>query len=427
MRGRLNLFQSSMLRWRDLHPYCASHVVAIEAPLDVAKLRASIAEMLEACGLTGLHLADDHRSFAFEGGPASVDLEVGESPEAAFDAAAARIQSTINVAFPRSGEFDPFRFFAIRSGEASFLLGVTYDHFIAGGDSIAVLVTDIADRYTENAALPAMPERYPPGYSRLFYAQAGAFARGLASLPALLGGWRSAIRPHVRAPGDGTNGFAHFHVDATATGRLSTAAKRWDVTQNALLLACVLRAVAPIAAQRRHTGRRTKVALATIVNVRRDYQPPATQVFGQFLSSFRVVHPLPRDESLEILARALSQQARTAMKLKLYLMTLVAMGAAALLWPFANRERRERLYLKYHPVFAGFTPLNVNALRRRGASRDGDYLRAASTGPMAPMVVAVTSAGAALRVGITYRTAALERDDVRAVISSLKQSIDSLP
>jgi hypothetical protein len=41
--------------------------------------------------------------------------------------------------------------------------------------------------------------------------------------------------------------------------------------------------------------------------------------------------------------------------------------------------------------------------------------------------VAVTSAGAALRIGITYRTAALERADVLGVIASLQQSIDSLP
>ena len=427
MRGHINLFQASMLRWRELHPYCASHVVAVEAPLDSQHLRATIAEVLQACGLTGLHLADDHRRFAFEGGPASVDLQVSDGGEAPFDVAADSIASTLNLPFPRAGRFDPFRFFAVRSTASSFLLGVTYDHFIAGGDSIAVLVTDIADRYAEHTPLPAMPERYPPGYAQLFTAQAAAFVRGLASLPGLLGGWRSAIRPHVRAPADGTNGFAHFHVDASRTARVSAAAKRWNVSQNALLLACVLRSVAPIAAQRRHTGRRTKVALATIVNLRRDYQPPATEVFGQFLSSFRVVHPLPRDESIEALARSLSQQSRHAIDRKLYLMTLVAMGAAAVLWPFADRERRQRLYLKYHPVFAGFTPLNVNALRRRGASRDGDYLRAASTGPMAPMVVAVTSAGAALRVGITYRTAALERDDVRAVIASLQQSIDSLP
>ena len=133
-------------------------------------------------------------------------------------------------------------------------------------------------------------------------------------------------------------------------------------------------------------------------------------MFGQFLSSFRVVHPVPRDESIETLARALSAQTALAKRLKLYLVTLVAMGAAALLWPFAETDRRQRLYLKYHPVFAGFTPLNVNALRRRGRSRDGDYLRAASTGPMSPMVVAVTTSGAALRIGITFRTTALTRD-----------------
>ena len=427
MRGRLNLFQSSMLRWRELHPYCASHVIAVDAPLDVARLRSVIAEVLEACGLTGMNLAARRRAYAFEGGPASVTLDVHEGGASPLDVAASRIEATINVPFPESGAFDPFRFFAVRASESSFLLGLTYDHFIAGGDSIAVLVTDIADRYTGRGPLPPLLDRYPPGYATLFARQVAAFVRGLVSLPGLLGGWRSAIRPHVRTPSDGTNGFAHFLVDRAQVERLAAAAKRWNVTQNALLLACVLRSVAPLAAQRRHWGRRTKVALATIVNVRRDFQPPATQVFGQFLSSFRVVHALPRDESIEALARALSQQARTAIEFKLYLMTLVAMGTAALLWPFANASRRQRLYLKYHPVFAGFTPLNVNTLRRRGASIDGDYLRAASTGPMAPMVVAVTTSGAALRVGITYRTCALSPDDVRAVIASIQQSLHSLP
>lgn len=425
MRGRLNLFQSSMLRWRDLHPYCASHVVAIEAAFDPVRLRTAIESVLHACGLTGLHVDADRRRFEFEPRAPSVDLRVLDGTGAAFERAATEIEATINVPFPRSGCFDPFRFFAVRDADR-FLLGVTYDHFIAGGDSIVVLLTDIADRYLGEAAPLPRLERYPPTYRKLLMTHAKALARGLVALPGLLAAWRRAIRPHVARPEDGTNGYVHFALDAPGFLRLRDQAKRWNATVNDVLLAIVLRAVAPIASRRHHTGRRNQIALASIVNVRADFQPPATAVFGQFLSSFRVVHPIPRDEPLQALVQALSAQSARAKEGKLYLVTLLAMEAAALLWPFASPARRHRLYLKYHPVFAGLTPLNVDALRRRGTSRVGDYLRAASTGPMAPMVVAATTAGAALRVGITYRTTALSRAEIDAVVQAMRNGMETL-
>ncbi len=37
MRGRLNLFQAAMLRWRELHPYNAVHVAELPGPLDAAR------------------------------------------------------------------------------------------------------------------------------------------------------------------------------------------------------------------------------------------------------------------------------------------------------------------------------------------------------------------------------------------------------
>lgn len=426
MSGRLNLFQSAMLRWRALHPYCASHVIAVDAPLDAARLRSTIAGVLEDCGLTGLELEAKRRRFRYRGGPASVALELVDGADAPYDAAARVVERTINVAFPADGPLDPFRFFAVRQPDR-FLLGVTYDHFIAGGDSIVVLLTDIADRYAAEA--PVRLERlarYPPTYARLFARHAGALARGLVALRGLLAGWRSAIRPHFHDPADGTNGFAHALVEAPRYALLRATARRLGVTTNDLLLALLLRAVMPIAARRHHTGRRTQVAIASIVNVRGDYQPPATEVFGQFLSSFRIVHPFVERQSLADMARGVSLQTRRAKEAKLYLVTLVALAGAALMWPFASPARRHRLYLKYHPVFAGLTPLQVDTLRRRGPTGDGEYLRAASTGPMSPMVVAVSVAGAAMRIGITYRTTALSRADVDAVIASLLQSMDTL-
>ena len=74
MKGRLNLFQRTMLRWRALHPYNAVHVLRIEAPLDVARLRAAIARTLEGEGLTGLHLDAARGRYEYAGGPAPLSL-----------------------------------------------------------------------------------------------------------------------------------------------------------------------------------------------------------------------------------------------------------------------------------------------------------------------------------------------------------------
>jgi len=70
---RFNLFQRMMLRWRDLHPYNPVHVVRVPAVLEPERLRACIAEHLEALGLTGLSVDLSRWRFRYEGGPATVN------------------------------------------------------------------------------------------------------------------------------------------------------------------------------------------------------------------------------------------------------------------------------------------------------------------------------------------------------------------
>jgi hypothetical protein len=64
VNGRLNLFQATMLRWRELHPYNAVHVVRVPAPLEAGRLAATIAAELESGGLTGFDLDANRRRFA---------------------------------------------------------------------------------------------------------------------------------------------------------------------------------------------------------------------------------------------------------------------------------------------------------------------------------------------------------------------------
>jgi hypothetical protein len=321
------------------------------------------------------------------------------------------------------------RFFAVADGDA-FLAGVVYDHIVAGGDSVAVLMTDVAARYTaqrpQDVALPRL--ELPRSTCRsLFVRYPGALLHGFAALPGLLRGWRSVVRPRLADPADGHNGFVQFGLGTDDYARLRAKAKLLDVTTNDVLLAAVMLAVAPLAGRRDPSRRRHAVAAATIVNLRGDFQPPATPTVGQFLSSFRVVHEMPEGVALDALARDVGAQTARARRDRLHFLTLLAMGLAGALWRFASPSRRERLYLKYHPVLAGVTPLNVDMLRRHGSAVPGDYLRAASTGPMAPLVVALTTSGGALRVGITYRTTAVADEQALDVVRRLHRNLVSSP
>jgi hypothetical protein len=53
-------------------------------------------------------------------------------------------------------------------------------------------------------------------------------------------------------------------------------------------------------------------------------------------------------------------------------------------------------------------------------------LRAVSTGPLAPMICAISTADEFVNVGITYRTAAFDRGTVEGVVADMLSRIKSL-
>jgi hypothetical protein len=443
--GRLNIFQTMMVRWRELHPYLAVHVVRVPAPLDRERLQAEIRRLLERLGLTGFVFAPDRRRFRFEGGPATVTLKVlpgGADPRGALDR---EIEAELNTAFPRGGRIEPFRFFVIDAADA-FHLGLAYDHFIAAADSIVVLLADIVETYvgtgvgtgavtgagatTAREAASNQPLRvYPATYGRLFMRYPGHFVRGLARLPAIASSCRRSVRPPAAAGGDRHNGFACFRIDPAGFRAMSGAAAAWGVTLNDLFMAILLQALSPLAEQRRHAVRRRELAVASIMNIRREYQPGPRHTFGQFLGAFRVSHPVPPGATLESLARDVHAETARIKRGKLYLQSLLALGLTGVAWRFLSDDRRDRIFPKHYPVWAGVTGINVNSLWVHAAERfpSIEYLRAVSTGPLAPLVFAITTMGEVLQVGITYRSAAVSRKTVDGLAAGFLRTIAALP
>jgi hypothetical protein len=113
----------------------------------------------------------------------------------------------------------------------------------------------------------------------------------------------------------------------------------------------------------------------------------------------------------------------------LYLQSILGLGVSALLWPWLSLPRRQRLYPKHFPVWAGITSLNLGPIWARMPCSDTaqlDYLRAVPTGPLCPLVLAVSTAHDVLHLGIAFRTAAFTREQVDALAADLARGIDRL-
>src|ERR1041385_626187 len=76
LRGKLNLFQTMVLRWRELHPYVAVHMVRVNYRLEAARLKETIGARLEAAGLARIALDVHAKRFEFRPGPAAGGLGV---------------------------------------------------------------------------------------------------------------------------------------------------------------------------------------------------------------------------------------------------------------------------------------------------------------------------------------------------------------
>jgi hypothetical protein len=421
MRGRFNLFQAGMLRWRELYPYNAVHVAELPGPLDVGKLTSAIADHLTALGITGLVLDPVRRRFEYAGGPAQVVVTVISGEGDPVRLLEQEMERQLNLPFAHDGKLDPFRFFVL-AAEASFHLGVAYDHVIAGGDSIVALLKGIAVRYagTPVPALPP-PDLYPPTYRRLFLRNLIKAHLGQYALPGMLLRARRAFRPHYRYGDNWHNAVTSFELPPALYAAVLRSAKAWGVTLNDLLLAMLLTALAPEVPERLHARRRNEIAVASVINIRHELAPGPEAAFGQFLSSFLVSHPVPEGITLEALARDIHAQTQRVKRRKLFLMTLYMIAAGGIVWPYMTPAQRTQMHAKNYPVWAGMTMLNVEAIwgDAPGDARVLHYLRAVSTGPFTPILMMPASVGDCLHIGVTYRTAAFGKEDIARISDKL--------
>jgi NRPS condensation-like uncharacterized protein len=418
MRGRLNVFQQSMLQWNELHPYNAVHVVHLAGTLELERLKTAVNYVLEAKGLTGLTLDLRAGTFEYQGGAARVEIKVISSRVVpSVTEIAEEIGDQLNAAFPRDQRFSPFRFF-VASGTDSFALGLVYFHAVADAESILFLLKSIVERYFGgNPSDPGgLVEGYGRGPEEFLPRYPGVLARKLGKLPRLISELRRTYRPHYRDVTDFSNRFVLFSLEGESLSRMAQLAKGWGVTLNDLFLALLMQSLSCLYPERARAPRRRGITLGCVVNTRRDIELTNRGAFGVFLGHFVVHHEVPEGITLESLAKDIARQTLAIKRGRLYLGAALELALGRWMMGLFPAHRRKKLYLKHYPLWGGLSNMDLNPLW--GAPervRAVDYFRAVSTGPVTPLVLSITSLGAVANIGVTYRPTVFSASDIARI------------
>jgi hypothetical protein len=185
-------------------------------------------------------------------------------------------------------------------------------------------------------------------------------------------------------------------------------ARSHGVKLHDVLLAAVAEACArhvPMQAR----GKRTDVAVGTIVDLRRHTRAALDDTFGLFLGfSDVVLRPQDLRDWPRLLQRVAAQN-RLHKERGVPQASLLWMAAALAVSPFVPPRNVYKFYRKELPMAGGLSNVNLNDswAARYHPSPLMDYVRVSPTGPLVPLVFSTTTLGNRLGFAMTYREALL--------------------
>ncbi len=424
----LNAFQCLARDWEKVHPYNAAQAMRLRGRADSAAVARAWADAIEAAGLGRVSVdPTDGRRFRHE----TLNGELARYPVRILPPGSdlgAHISSELNRPFDDPGE-PPFRPFVISlpgdplrsraaggaispaDADESYYLGIVYQHWVADSTAIRLLMKDWFVRLHDPAQSRRQPMRHARhGYRDLFGPCRGGWHPPDLFLNLLRRHWRYRGARKVRTFGSGDYPMKVL-LRAAPDGliqRLAAYARGRGLKLNDLFLAALAEScnqVVPVQQRRNRQG----LAVATIVDLRPHTSEDLSDTFGLFLGFTEVVCGPRELRDFKRLAASVASQNRLHRCRGIRQSSLAWLVAAwAARW-FLPSHKIYHFYRKETPLIGGVSNVNLNATWAAEHSPLTllEYVRVSPTGPLVPLVLAVTTLGRRLHLSMTFRPALL--------------------
>ena len=426
--GCLNAFQKLMYQWSELHPYNAVHIYRLKKPLDLPKLHEAVRQTYRANGLGLVEVVPQGWTYRHAIDPFP-EILVQQRNGNAEETLSRHVTRELNYRFERP-RCRPLRFGVVEIDSTAHYLAVTYDHWVADGVAARLILERVLGHYCDIASPAAQRplDLYPGTYREMFGRQLRGVRLALATVRSLRQINRN--RSAVEVPYSSVHQMAvQFQMLSTApetVARLQHFAHAQGATVHDVILAALARAMARFLPRRALRAGGQALSLGTIVDTRGDAQQDLTQTFGAFLAYFLVRCRVDDDVSLADLVQLIAASTRSIKSRRRYFDSLINMQFINNIAPWLRREIQPNFLRKALPMTGGISNvwLRDSRIERCTSGHSLDYLRACPTGPMLPIVLAPTTLGERMNIGVTYRLTGFSSTRITGIMQAFLEDIE---
>lgn len=420
---KLNTIQQLMLRWSRDIPYNAVHILKLSGKADLSRWNRSILKKLVELKLGCPKFFRSNSSVRFTH---IENIEI-ETPNVALEE---YVNTEVNRLF--ASDDLPLRFFCIQNNDSSYYLGVIYDHWIGDSYAMRTLMQHIFLHYQNHKTnLPTLTLQAPK-FSTLYRQHLGRFTP-LRAITESLRNQRhlaSAYRLRLSNPADFRNRLLFRTLTEGLIEKLHLVAKQHQVTVHDVFLTTAAKTLGEFSAQARQkvipkkSGKlRNQLAVGTITDIRHAANKDLKHVFGSYMGNYTIVVDQPENKTFYELLKNISTDTSKIKQCFIAIKNNLALSAALFLSKYTKMKTMQMLY-KSAPIIAGIS--NVNLTHEWTDKTVLDYLRISPTGPMTPLVFALTTLGKRLSLCVTYRTTAFNEHSANLICETFVKNLTEI-
>ncbi len=239
---------------------------------------------------------------------------------------------------------------------------------------------------------------------------------------------RMVAQPAFGSVHDMATGYGFQTTSPDIVDRLRCCAKSLKVSVHDVILATLAQTLQHHLPRRALRDPRSRIALATIVDARRDAAPDVQGQLGTFLTFHVVNLSGSAGGTLSDTIRQVSAQTAQLKAQCGHLDSVVDMKLLGSIWPVLSARRRATFVRKTFPLTAGASNVVIPADWFGPAGNDQvlDYFRASPTGPGVPLVLTPTTFLDRMNISVSYRATAFSRDRVQALVDTFLELAEKL-